>query len=252
MNQPAAMAAIMPDAADLYGVIDVTWPPETVADVGPFRVRRAAGAGGRVNAASLLTDADPGQGAVDAAVAAMTGGPRLFIIRDRDTALDARLADMRYRIADPVTFYVAPAAALAARDLPRICAFTLWEPLAIQIDIWEQGGIGAARRAVMDRADCPKTSILGRLNDSPACAGYVGLAGDIAMLHALSVLPHQRRQGMGGHALSAAARWTVAVGGRWVSLVVTQDNAGANALYASLGMVPVGSYHYRIHPEDRK
>jgi hypothetical protein len=34
--------------------------------------------------------------------------------------------------------------------------------------------------------------------------------------------------------------------------VVAQDNAGGNALYASLGMTPVGHYHYRIHPEDRK
>ncbi len=242
-----------PVAADLYHVIDVTWPPETMAEIGPFRIRRAPGAGGRVNAASLLRDGDPGQGAVDAAVAAMTGtGPRLFQIRDGDAALDARLAAMGYRVADPVTFFVAPAATLAARDLPRICAFTLWEPLAIQIDIWDRGGIGPARRAVMDRATCPKTSLLGRLNDSPACAGFVGLAGDIAMLRALSVLPHQRRQGMAGHAMTAAARWTVAEGGRWLSVVVGQDNVAGNALYTSLGMTPVGSYHYRIHPEDRK
>ncbi len=244
---------MMPTAADLYDVIDVTWPPLTVREVGPFRLRRAAGAGGRVNAASLLIAGDPGQAAVKAAEAAMTGtGPRLFLIRDGETDLDARLAAMGYRVADPVTFFVAPADMLAARDLPRVCAFTLWEPLAIQIDIWEQGGITAARRAVMDRADCPKTSILGRLNDSPAAAGYVGLAGDIAMLHALTVLPHQRRQGMGGFALTAAARWTVAEGGHWISLVVAQDNAGGNALYTALGMTPVGSYHYRIHPEDRK
>lgn len=246
------MPSAMPLIGDLYHVIDVTWPAETVTDTAAFRIRRAPGAGGRVNAASLLGDGDPGQGAVDAAVAEIASGPRLFQIRDQDQALDARLAAMGYGIADPVTFYLAPAADLAARDLPRVCAFTLWEPLAIQIDIWERGHIGPARRAVMDRADCPKTSILGRLNDSPAAAAYVGLAGDIAMLHALTVLPHQRQQGMGGHAMTAAARWTVAQGGRWLSLVVAQDNLAGNALYASLGMTPVGSYHYRIHPEDRK
>lgn len=242
-----------PRAAQLYDVIDVTWPPETVSDTGPFRIRRAPGAGGRVNAASLRGGGDPGQAAVDMAGAAMTGtGPRLFLIRDGDDALDTRLAAMGYRIADPVTFYVAPAADLAARALPRVCAFTLWEPLAIQIDIWDRGGIGPARRAVMDRAKCPKMSILGRLNDSPACAAYVGLAGDIAMLHALTVLPHQRKQGMGGHAMTAAARWALTQGGHWMSLVVAQDNVAGNALYLALGMTPVERYHYRIHPEDRK
>jgi GNAT superfamily N-acetyltransferase len=181
-----------------------------------------------------------------AAVAADTGTDETVMRSRLSTLLGLGL------IAFPVTFYVAPAADMAARALPLVCAFTLLEPLAIQIDIWDRGGIGPARRAVMDRADCPKTSVLGRLHDSPAGAAFVGLAGDIAMLHALTVLPHQRKQGMGGHAMTAAARWTVEQGGRWLSLVVAQDNAGGNALYASLGMMPVGHYHYRIHPEDRK
>ena len=71
-------------------------------------------------------------------------------------------------------------------------------------------------------------------------------------LHALYVLPHQRRQGMAVNALTMAARWTESEGGHWIGLAVEEHNTAARALYESLGFVEAGRYHYRMHPEDTK
>ena len=71
------------------------------------------------------------------------------------------------------------------------------------------------------------------------------------MIHALEVLPHQRRQGVAGRIMRAAAIWAEEQGAHTISLIVTQANAGAGALYASLGMSLVGQYHYRIQEPEK-
>jgi len=43
-----------------------------------------------------------------------------------------------------------------------------------------------------------------------------------------------------------AAHWAQTHGAAWMAVLCTQANAGANGLYASLGMQVVGQYHYRI------
>ena len=70
------------------------------------------------------------------------GQPRLFMIRKGDEALDAALEARGYKVVDPVNLYVAPVADVATERPPRITTFTVWEPLAIQIDMWAEGGIG--------------------------------------------------------------------------------------------------------------
>jgi len=54
-----------------------------------------------------------------------------------------------------------------------------------------------------------------------------------------------RRQGCAINILRAAACWAQDHGADTLSLAVTQANAGARALYASLGMEGVEQYHYR-------
>ena len=46
-----------------------------------------------------------------------------------------------------------------------------------------------------------------------------------------------------------AAAWARENGATHIAAVCTQENAAANALYASLGMALVGQYHYRIKEE---
>ena len=119
-------------------------------------------------------------------------------------------------------------------------------PLAIQREIWSAGGIGPGRWAVMDRVTGPKTSLFARADDRPAGTGFVAIHEGIAMLHALEVLPALRRRGAAAHMLRAAANWAAATGATTISVVVTEANAGARALYASLGLEVVGQYHYRM------
>jgi len=229
--------------ADVFAVMEATWPPAAVQRIGPWMIRDGAGGGKRVSAATVeaeWTDAD-----LPLAESAMRGlgQDRLFLIRAGDAALDTALAAHGYCIVDPVTVYACPVADLAAP--PGMTTFPHWPPLAIARDLWAEGGIGAARVAVMNRAAGPKTAILARNKDRPAGVAFVALHGRHAMLHALEITPSQRRQGSAHHIVQAAARWALDHGAITLSLAVTTDNTPARALYASLGMQAVGHYHYR-------
>lgn len=241
-----------PDVAQLYDVIDGTWPAAQTRRLGPFLLRQGDGGGQRVSAATALAPVNPPQ--IEAAEAAMLemNQPRLFQIRQGDAALDAMLQQRGYGIKDPVNLYVAPLDMLLTQRPPPVMTFCIWEPLAIQIDIWAKAGIGPARIAVMRRAKGPKTAILGRINDHPGGTAFVAIHEHIAMVHAVEVLADQRKQGMAGWFMRTAAHWAQQHGATHLSVVCTQANAGANALYASLGMALVGQYHYRKHPDDMK
>ncbi|MFK7938581.1 MAG: GNAT family N-acetyltransferase [Roseovarius sp.] len=237
---------MMPDVHTLYDVVEVTWPPASRFDDGPLTLRNGAGGGKRVAAATarqpVTADKLP---AAEAAMRAMGQTP-LFMIRDGDAALDHLLEQHGYRIIDPVNLYVGDVALLTAEPPARVTTFTIWEPLAIMRDIWATGGIGPDRVAVMERAACPKTTIFGRDNNRPAGAGYVGIHKGIAMVHALEILEPHRGAGLGKQMMRRAALWASEHGAQRISAVCTQANEGANALYASLGLSLVGTYHYRI------
>lgn len=239
----------LPDVATLLRLRDATWPAAEVRHCGPVILRAGGGGGNRVSAASLtgaFTDAD-----LDAAESDMRamGQLRLFTLAQSEQALDAALAERGYGIRDATWIYAAPIDLIAANP-PPVTTFDVWPPLAVQADIWAEGGIGPARLAVMHRTAGPKTAILGRINDRPAGTVFVAVAEGCAMIHALEIAPRDRRQGLARNLTQACARWGQANGASWLTLLTTVSNAASNALYASLGMRIVGRYHYRIHPED--
>jgi GNAT superfamily N-acetyltransferase len=177
------------------------------------------------------------------------GQERLFQVRAGEDKLDALLEEHGYVVRDPVNIWAVDVAKLTAEPIPPASAYTMWPPLELVRDLWEDGGIGAARQAVMERASCEKTALLARVGDYPGGAAYAGIHDGIAMVHALHVLPAQRRQGAGTLLLRAAAKWAQNHGASTLSLIVTQGNHAANPLYAALGMSIVGHYHYRVRPE---
>ncbi|WP_208349214.1 GNAT family N-acetyltransferase [Pseudaestuariivita rosea] len=242
-------------AAALYQAIDVTWPPAALHDTGPWLVREGRGGGSRVSAATLrdydTNSPSPAEEDIHLAENGMRGIGQtpLFMVRDGEGALDQALARRGYSISKPVTLYAIPTAALAIEKPPPVTCFTVWEPLQIMCDIWAVGGIDAARIAVMDRVTTAKTGLFGRINNKPAAAGFIAMDGPIAMLHALEVLPEHRRQGLARHMMRAAAFWAQDQGAEFVSVLVTDDNTGANDLYRGLGMSPVAAYHYRERTE---
>lgn len=226
-------------SADLFDVLEATWPAAASRRIGPFWLRDGAGGGKRVSATLLEGDF------TDAAFDAVAGQP-LFQLRPGQDALDAALAARGYAVVDPTVLYTAPVEALA--EAPRPVALpTIWPPLAIQRQIWAEGHVGPERLAVMDRACAPKTSFIARFKDRAAGVGFVAIHQGIAMLHALHVDPAFRRQGIARYMVRGMAHWAQAQGASSFALAVTQGNSGARALYEALGMTEAGAYHYREH-----
>lgn len=180
------------------------------------------------------------------AEAARQGVAPLVRLRHSQTRLDRRLAKAGYAVKDPTNIYSAPVQRLAIAP-PPVRAFTVdLPPLAIQREIWAEGGIDAPRLAVMARAKGPKTALLGRAGDSPAGTGFVALAGEIAMVHALEVRPAFRRRGVARNMMRAAAIWAQDQGAAWLAVLVTQANDRANRLYRGIEMDFCGHYLYRL------
>ncbi len=234
----------------LYQTTDATWPAAEYLTVGNWTIRRGAGGGQRVSSATAngpvtSEDISVAEQAQDA-----LGQPHLFMIRQGDEALDGLLDAKGYRIKDPVNQYACPVETLTKIAPERLAAFAVWPPLAIINEIWTEQGIGAGRQAVMARAKGPKTAILARQNDRAAGVAYVAIHGTTAMLHALEVVPEQRRQGVAVNIMGVAAKWAQDNGATDFSVICVRDNLPANRLYASLGMENVGYYHYRI--KDQK
>lgn len=236
-------------AADrIFAAIEATWPPLRKIDTGPWQLREGAGGGKRVSAASAWRPADRGDIAkAEAAMRAMGQTP-LFTIRPGDEALDSLLAARGYALADPTKALVAPVSSLTDVPIPPVTAFDIWEPLAIMEEIWAQGGIGPARLAVMHRA-AVKTAIFVRAKDRPAGTAFAALHDDIAMVHAVEVLPAFRRQGLAGWIMRKAAYWAREQGAGTLAVLCTRANVPAQALYSALGFTTCCGYHYRTLQE---
>lgn len=228
----------------LFAAMDATWPGAEACLHAGWRLRRGAGGGKRVSAATLEV---PGADVTEAetAMRAWDQTP-LFMLRGQDGDLDRDLAAREYDMVDPVVLYAAAPGALAVELDPAVMAIEAEFPVASMAAVWARGGIGPARLAVMARAAGPSTYLLIRANDRPAGVGFVALAGDIAMLHAVEVSAESRRQGVGRAVTAAAARWALGRGATTLTLATTRENDAANALYAAMGLVPAGSYHYRL------
>lgn len=234
----------MTDPARLIAAVDATWPPaESVARAG-WRLRRGMGGGQRVSAASPLGPA-PDIAAAEAAMAAW-GQPPLFRVTPAEGAIDAALAAAGYRVHDPVAVYAAPSPALADGRDETARIIRVSTPVALMDEIWDAGGIGAARRAVMDRAPGPAIRLMARLGDRPAGCAFVACDGFVAMLHAMEVLARHRRSGAGRMLLHGAANWAAEQGAEHLALAVTEDNAPARLLYEAAGMTVAARYHYRV------
>jgi GNAT superfamily N-acetyltransferase len=240
--------ATRPNASQLYDVIEATWPAASRRQKGPLTLRGGRGGGKRVSAATAhgaVSEDDLGM-AEDAMRA--VGQRPLFMIREGDDALDAMLEQAGYAVIDPVNMYVAPLADIDLAPPAATASFHIWEPLAIQREIWESGGIGPERVDVMMRVMGPKTALLGREAGRAAATGFAALHGGTAMVHALEVLPEFRRRGAARNLMAEAAIWARGQGATDLAVICTAANVAANALYRGMHMAMAGRYHYRQHP----
>ena len=249
MSDPVALMAAPMEAA----LMEASWPPAQVLHHGPFTLRRGAGGGQRVSAATLTKGfdaADVTEDALTGAEIAMRdmGQDPLFMLTPQDKGLDQALAARGYVVKDPVVIYAADSARIAGDGPPPMTSFPHWPPMAIARTLWLDGQIGAERLAIMDRAAGPKVAVLGRARDRAAGVVFVALAGGVAFVHALHVLPDLRRIGAAQNLMRAAGQWAQGQGAQTLALAVTQANGPARTLYEALGMAVVGQYHYRKAP----
>ncbi len=232
----------------IFAALEATWPPLAWHEAPGWRVGAGAGGGKRVSAGvAAAPDAEP-----EALVRAQRalGQPALAMIRPGDAAIDAHLAAAGWRMLDPTMALVAPVARLAAEPPPLTAFEVEWPPLAVQSEIWNMGGIGAGRRAVMGRAASPKLALLGRADDTPAATAFAACHGPFVAVHALHVRSAARRKGVARHLMQAATLWGARHGARTLAVFVTRANAPARALYRSLGLEEAAEYHYRLTEES--
>lgn len=223
---------------------EASWPAAEYASAGAIRMGRAPGAGNRVNSARP-TSPDWTEADIDRAVDIQTGWGQtpLFRVAD-DDPLAAALLARGWQAQQPTRLLSAPLARLTDTPVPRVTAFAVWPPLAIQRDLWTELGITAARQAVMDRVRLPKAAILGRVEDRAAGVAFAAIDGPLAVLHALEVTPALRRKGLAGWLMREAAFWAASQGADRMLLAVTAENGPAQALYCGLGFTDIGGYRY--------
>lgn len=224
---------------------EATWPPAEVARDGGIETGRGMGAGGRVSA-SRAASPDWREADLQAAVARHLawGQPPLVRAWDDDTRMNAVLAAGGWQRFKPTAILLRPVAALMAQPVPPMAAFALWPPLAIQRELWAAGGIGPERQAVMQRVAGPRAALMGRVRDRVAGTAFVAAHGPVAFLHAVVVEPGLRRHGVGATLVRKAAHWAAGSGASALALAVARENAGAMALYDSLGFTEAAGYAY--------
>jgi ribosomal protein S18 acetylase RimI-like enzyme len=240
----------MISSLSFHAALDRTWPPAEFHVVGPWVFRKGNGGGKRVSAATanFMATVDD----IPLAVHTMQklGQQPLFMIQSKDSMLDSALDKQNYKIVDPVNVYIKRVSELTEVPIPHVTAFTIWEPLAIMVEIWAKGGIGSERLQVMHRA-AVKTGILARWNQKPAGSAFVAIHNKIAMVHAVEVLPEQRRQGVAGWIMRRAAVWSKENCAEKMVVLCTQKNIAANTFYQGLGFRKLCSYHYRQSLENK-
>ena len=231
---------------DILTALDATWPAAARRSTGPWIIRDGQGGGKRVSAATPNSDWTPAD--IQTAEAAMHDLEQtpLFMITDQDQGLDQALAYAGYDIVDPVNIYSTSVGTLTTERPPKVSMFSVWPPLAIEIDMWADGSISEARVNVMKRVQGPKTSILARWNDHPAGVGFAAVHGNDAFVHAVEIRNDQRQQGVASWLMKQAAFWATEQGANRLNVACTKANVAANALYRSIGMKVVGEYHYRM------
>jgi ribosomal protein S18 acetylase RimI-like enzyme len=250
------------------------WRGAEEEPLGGWLLRAAAGFTGRAN--SALAVGDPGMPVATAAGRVRAwyrarGLPAMIAVpypagTPHRSELDVLLAGLGWTPrARPATVMIAPAGAVAAGhpagaggapaeagggprdDLARIEIDD--EPDAAWLGRYHYGGAQlppVAWRVLMSAPWQAFASV--RAAGATIAIGRVAGAGCWAGLTAIEVDRQYRRRGLGAAVTAALAAAARRRGADRLYLQVEDDNAGARALYASLGFTDHHGYHYRVAP----
>ena len=245
----------MIDQERFFDALHATWPPAQTAELDGWRVRQDVNGGKRVSAAS-------GSGDVATAEAAMRalGQDSLFRLTSDDESLDAKLEARGYDVVDPTLVYAARVNMLTDIPSGERSADSRVESSSGRTKaheaMWEKGGIGPGKWAVMDRVVVPKRFLLARVDERPAGTAFVGANDAIFMVHTIEVLPAFRRRGAARVLIQAAARFAAENRADLLFLVVLGvERPGHRALrgarHANGRAVPLPASWQTLSPHGR-
>ena len=234
------------NGSDIFEAIDVTWPAEKFLEIPKWKLRRSAKGGKRVSAATAIGAPDISDIKLAENKMVQWHQDKLFMIKKNEIILDEALSASGYRVIDPTNIWSISSKNLSIQKTLPVKAFTIFPPLAIQIELWRANHISPSRIEIMDRVKTHKTTIFGRINARPAASAFVAVSNKFAMVHALVVDKKCRRQGMGKFVMQKVGSWAYQMGAESVVALCTEKNCSANILYKSLGMQVIGKYHYRV------
>lgn len=246
----------LPSPAELDALADRGWPSIERESVGPWTLRFAAGVTNRAN--SVLpagrVDAATLPSAVDAAERAYQdrGLPTVFQVSPAThPALPAELEARGYREHSATSILVADREGIAAAFDERAITVAA-APSPAWMDLWwsVDGRGDDAARAVAEQILTGGPALYASSGDPerPDAVARLAVVGGWGGLFAVATRPESRRR---GHAAALIRGVAAAAGPHGVDrfwLQVMADNAGALALYESLGFVAASSYTYWSEP----
>jgi GNAT superfamily N-acetyltransferase len=163
----------------------------------------------------------------------------------RPDDLDQRLAARGYTVHDPVTTLLKPVAAIAmpADAVLRDAPSQSWLEVYLANVTPDRRPFAAA---ILARVPAPRVfAEVVRQGDVVATALGV-FCEDTVIAECVGTASASRRQGAAGAVMRALEAWSAEFGAHTIGLQAVTTNMPAQGLYAALGYVPAGTYHYRF------
>jgi N-acetylglutamate synthase len=244
------------DVLALEEIAALGWPAPQTRWLGRWLLRAAEGWTGRGN--SVLPLGEPGL-PLDAALAEVAGWygdrglpARFTIPTPARELLDGALAARGWRSYNPTAVLTADLAVLLRRPAPVELPVTIdAAPGPDWLGLYHYRGgtsLPPVARALLAGAREPGFAVLRDGGRPVAIArgsvdeGWVGVT-------AVEVDPGHRRRGLGTAVTRAILDWGRSRGATSAYLQVADDNAGALALYDTLGFARHHGYHYTVAPD---
>lgn len=227
------------------------WPAGETRNVDGWLWRYSGGGSQRANAVSALSyDGSDVERTIDAieTLYRERGAPVRFQVGfplSQPDDLDERLAARGYTIHDPVTTLLKPVAAIAApadvvlRDAPS----EGWLEVYLANVTPDRRPFAAA---ILARV--PASRVFAEVvRQGEVIATALGVfCEDSVIAECVGTASAARRQGAAGAVMRALEAWGAGLGAHTIGLQAVTTNMPAQGLYAALGYVPAGTYHYRF------
>jgi len=227
------------------------WPAGETKTVDGWLWRYSGGGSQRANSVSALSyEGSDVEATIDAIEALYRehGAPVRFQVGfplSQPEDLDQRLAARGYVIHDPVTTLLKPVTAVTAPDrvVLREAPSEGWLSVYLSNVTPDRRPFA---RAILARVPAP-CAFAEAVRDGAVIATALGVFyEDTVIAECVGTALEVRRQGAAAAVMQALEVWGGGLGAHTIGLQAVTTNMPAQGLYASLGYVPAGTYHYRF------